>query len=277
MFCRKDQGDVACCTQLDKMRPFQGRLAEQDAVVGDDAHRVAVNARKSGDQGDAITRLEFPELAAIHQPGDDLAHIVALSKGPGQNAVEFFGVMQRIFGRSQIGLDTLDCVERRHDIAHLMQSIIVVHSEMIRHAGDAGVNIRPAQFIRRHFLAGSGLHQRRPAQKNRASVLDDDRFIAHRRHIGPTRRARPHHAGDLGDAQGAHLRLIVENAPEVIHIWEDLILHGQISAARIHQVDAGQAVFLGDRLGAQMFLHRHGEISPTLDGGVIGYDHTLPA
>src|SRR5262249_62036254 len=34
--------------------------------------------------------------------------------------------------------------------------------------------------LRRHLLAGRGLHQRGPAQEDGALILDDDRLVAHR-------------------------------------------------------------------------------------------------
>jgi hypothetical protein len=50
MFCRKTSGDLALAAQLDEVRALLGGLAEQDAVVGDDAHRHALDMRKAADQ-----------------------------------------------------------------------------------------------------------------------------------------------------------------------------------------------------------------------------------
>jgi hypothetical protein len=71
----------------------------------------------------------------------------------------------------------------------------------------------------------------------------DDGFVAHGRHIGATGGAGAHHHGDLRDVLGGHLRLVVEDAPEVFLVREHLVLQGQEGAAGIHQVDAGQVVF----------------------------------
>jgi hypothetical protein len=44
---QEHQRDLALAAQLDEVRALDGRLAEQDAVVGDDAHRHALDARKA--------------------------------------------------------------------------------------------------------------------------------------------------------------------------------------------------------------------------------------
>jgi hypothetical protein len=48
-------------------------LGKQDAVVGEDADRHAVDAREAGDQRGAEARLPFVEVAAIDDARDDLA------------------------------------------------------------------------------------------------------------------------------------------------------------------------------------------------------------
>ena len=71
-------------------------------------------------------------------------------------------------------------------------------------------------------------------------------------------------------------RLIEEDPPEVVAIREYLGLEREKCSAGIDEVDAGQAVFLGDLLCAEMFLDRDRKISPTLHRGVIGNNHAFP-
>ncbi len=71
--------------------------------------------------------------------------------------------------------------------------------------------------------------------------------------------------------------LVVEDAPEIVHVGEDLVLHRQERAARIHQVDAGQAVLQRHLLGAQVLLDRHRIVGAAFDGGVVGDDQTFAA
>ena len=74
---------------------------------------------------------------------------------------------------------------------------------------------------------------------------------------------------------GRQVGLVVEDAPEVVPVREHLVLFRQKRAARIHQVDTGQAVHPGDFLGAQVFLYRHRVIGAALDGGIVGDDHAF--
>ena len=55
----------------------------------------------------------------------------------------------------------------------------------------------------------------------------------------------------------AHVGLVVEDAAEVLAIREHLVLVRQVGAARVDEVDAGQAVLLGDLLRAQVLLDGH--------------------
>jgi hypothetical protein len=66
-------------------------LAEQDAVVGDDAHRHAFDVREAGDQRGAVARLELVELAAVDDARDDLAHVEGLARVLGDHAVQLGG------------------------------------------------------------------------------------------------------------------------------------------------------------------------------------------
>jgi YebC/PmpR family DNA-binding regulatory protein len=95
----------------------------------------------------------------------------------------------------------------------------------------------------------------------------------HRRHIGAAGGAGAHHAGDLRDARRRHLRLVEEDAAEVVAVGKNLVLLRQVGAAGIDHVDAGQPVLPRDLLGAQMLLHRHRVIGAALDGRVVGDDH----
>ena len=99
----------------------------------------------------------------------------------------------------------------------------------------------------------------------------------HRRHIGAARRARAHHDGDLRNAERRQLRLVVEDAAEMLAVGKDLVLVRQVGAAGIDQVDAGQPVLARDLLRAQMLLHRHRVIGAALDGRVVADDDAFAA
>jgi len=153
--------------------------------------------------------------------------------------------------------------------------MLVVLSVVVGHAGLASVHIGAAQLFCRDFDARRSLHQRRPAKEDRARAFDDHRLVAHGRHVCAAGGATAHHRRDLRDACRAHRRLVVENAAEVIGVGEDLILHRQKRAARVHQIHARQPVLQRDLLRAQVLLDRDGVVCAALYCGIVGDDHAL--
>ena len=103
--------------QLDEVRALQRRFGEQRAVVGDDADRHTVQARKAGDECAAITRLEFIEARAVDEPRDDLSHVVGFARVVRDHAVEFFGGEERFLARLQRHGLGLAAVQARDDAA----------------------------------------------------------------------------------------------------------------------------------------------------------------
>ena len=63
MFCRKTRGMRRWLASSTKCAPLSADAREQDAVVGQDPDRVALDARETGDQRLAIALLELVELA----------------------------------------------------------------------------------------------------------------------------------------------------------------------------------------------------------------------
>jgi hypothetical protein len=181
---QKHQRDLALAAQLDEVRALQGRLAEQDAVVGDDAHRHAFDVGKAGDQRGAKARLELVELGAIDDAGNDLAHVKGLAGVGGDHTVQLFCCIFRSYRRTNAGARGLFLIQVGDRAAGNGQRMQVVLRQMVGHAGEARVHIATAQVFGRHHLAGGGLHQRRATQKDGALVLDDDGLVAHGRHIG---------------------------------------------------------------------------------------------
>src|ERR1700736_5180373 len=78
------------------MRALQRTLAEQDAVVGDDADRIAPDMGETANQGLAVELLEFVELRAVDHARDDVTHIIRLAAVGGDDAVDFLGRKQRL-------------------------------------------------------------------------------------------------------------------------------------------------------------------------------------
>ena len=56
-----------------------------------------------------------------------------------------------------------------------------------------------------------------------------------------------------------------------------LILSRQVSPAGVHQVDTGQVVLFGNRLGAKVFLYRKRVVAAPFNGGIVGNNDALLA
>ena len=153
--------------------------------------------------------------------------------------------------------------------------MLVRARERVGDARDARVHVGAAELLRADLLAGRGLHERRPGQEDRAGALHDHALVAHRRHVGAAGRARAHDRRQLRNAVGRHPRLVVEDAPEVVAVGEDLGLERQVGAAGVDEVDARQAVLERDLLRAQVLLDRDREVRAALDRRVVGDDHAL--
>jgi hypothetical protein len=228
-------------------------------------------------QRGAVTRFELVETRAVYQAGDDLAHVVGLARVKGDHSPEFGRVVERLLGRRDVERHRLLPVEVADDAARNGQGMVVVLGQVVADAGDPRMHVAAAEVLGADHFAGCRLHQRRTAEEDGALVLDDDRLVRHGRHVGTARRAGTHDDADLGNAQRRHVGLVVEDAAEVVAVGENIVLGRQVGAAGVDQVDAGQAVLLGDFLGAQVLLHRQRKVGATLHRRVVGDDHAFDA
>ena len=223
----------------------------------------------------AVARFELAQARAIHQPGDDFAHVVGLAAVGGNHAVQLCRIVQWLFWRLQHHGHIFAPVEMAHNLAHLGQRFLLGVGKMVGYAAEAGVYVRPAQLLGGHFFARGRLYQRRPGQKDGAILLNDDRLVAHRRDVRPTGGTRADNGRNLNNPLARHPGNVVENPAKMLPVGEDIRLQMQKRAAGIDQVNGGQLVLLGDGLGSQMLLHRFGEVGAALHRRVVGDDHAL--
>ncbi len=252
---------------------------------------MAVEVREPADQRLAVERLELVQLPAVDDPADRLAHLVRLARIGRHDVQQRVGIEQRIDRRPHLprrdGPRRPDALrrdrprgpptawERADDPADQLQRVRVVLRQVIGHARRPRVQVTTAEVLGRHDLAGGGLHQRRTAEEDRSLVLDDDRLVAHRRHVRAAGRARAHHRRDLRDPRPRQVGLVEEDPPEVLLVGEDLVLARQERPAGIDQVDARQPVLLRHLLRAQVLLDRQRVVRTALHRRVVGDDHHL--
>ena len=235
-------------------------------------------------------RLELVEFGAVDQPRDHFLDVIGRAHIIGDERVE---IVRVVFRRARVfdtGVKPRGCGDLVQPaggprlrggavgdyVSNNRQRVLVILRKVIDHARFSGVQIAAAQILGGDFLARCGLHQRRAGEEDRALIAHDHALVRHGGNISAARGARPHHAGNLRDAERAHIGLIEEDPPEVVAVGEDLRLMRQVRTAGVHQIDARQAVLLRNLLRAQVLLHRHRVIGAALHGRVIAHDHALP-
>ena len=262
--------------QLDEVRPLLRALAEQDAVVRHHAHRDPLEVGEPGDQGRPVARLELVQPAAVQQPRQRLPDVLLHPGVPRPDAEQLLFGVERRLRRPALRRLRPGGLQPGDQSPQLADGVPVVLGEVVGDAGALGVHPRAAQFLRGDRLPGGRLHQRRAAQVDRPRSADDDRLVAHGRDIGAAGGAHPHHRGELGDAFGAHHRLVAEDPPEVLAVGEDFRLQGQERSAAVHQVNGGQAERPRDLLRPEVLFHRERVVGAALHRGVVGRHHHQP-
>lgn len=137
------------------------------------------------------------------------------------------------------------------------------------------MHVRSTKFFCRDVFSSGSFNQGRTSQKYGSGAFNNDRLIAHRWHISSASRAGAHYHRNLRYLAGTHPRLVIENTSKMHLVWEDLVLHGQVCAPRIDQINTGQGILLGDLLGSQVFFNGYREIRATFYGSIVGDNHHL--
>ncbi len=102
----EQQRDAAQVAELDEVRALQRALAEQDPVVGDDAHRMPVEVREGRDQRRPVELLELLQLAGVDDPSQRVADVVGAAGVQGHEVQQAIGVLG--------GRPRRDALPRRH-------------------------------------------------------------------------------------------------------------------------------------------------------------------
>lgn len=99
--------------------------------------------------------------------------------------------------------------------------------------------------------------------------LDDDGFVGYGGDIGIFSCVRIYDDGDLWDICGGYVCLVVEDMVEVVMVWKDVGLVGEVGVIVVDEVDVGKVVFLGDGLSVEMFFDGDGVVCVVFDGVVV--------
>src|SRR4051794_38547990 len=128
------------------------------------------------------------------------------------------------------------------------------------------MHVGPTQFLGSHFFTGRGFNQWRTAQKSRALVANDYRFVAHCRNVCPAGSTRTHDCGDLVDPGSRHGGLVIKNPSEVFAVRKHFRLKWEEGPAGVHEINTRKIVLYGDFLRPKVLLHRDWKIRPAFNG-----------
>src|ERR1700733_15590360 len=113
------------------MSTLERALREQNAVIGDDADKIAPDAREARDQGFAVERLELVEFAAVDDTRDHLAHVIGFAAVGWYDAVKLLGRIKRLLRRLTLDSGALGAVEIADDAPHQFQRLGIVLGDLV--------------------------------------------------------------------------------------------------------------------------------------------------
>jgi len=182
------------------------------------------------------------------------------------------------------GLDALAAVHVQglrglevDDVAQLLDALVLALHEVVAAAGVLGVDVGAAEVLGGHGLADGGLDHGGAGQEREGQLLDHDGLRGQVDDVGAARRVAARGERVLADAHGGHAAHVVEHAPEMAVIGEAAQLQGQVDAAGVGDVDAGQPQALCDGLGPHVLLQGDGEVGSRSVAVLVGEDHAVAA
>ena len=179
------------------MSAFHSRFRKQDAIISDDANRIAVYPRKAADQCRAIQGFEFVEFRTVDNAGDHFADIERNSELRRDNPVQFRWIVCRLNRVSPHYILKLFDVQIPHGSPYDGKCLTIAFSEVIRHSRHPRMHIGTAKVFSADDFAGCRFDQRWPAEKDRPLPLNNNTFIRHGRDIGASRGTRAHYGRNL--------------------------------------------------------------------------------
>ena len=172
------------------------------------------------------------EAGAIDQTRDHLVNVVLGPDVRRHDRVEVLGIVRGWeWVLTVVAPERRTLAEMRDHLARDREGVRIVEREVVRDAGDAGVQVGAAQLLGAHVDPGGSFHQRRAADEDRALSLHDDGLVAHGRNVRAPSGGRAHDDRELRDRERRKAGLVVEDPAEVLAVRKDLILARQERAA----------------------------------------------
>ena len=163
---------------MDELRPF-GRARRVDgAVVGDEGHRIAVDAGVAAHGSAAVIGFEVEPGRVVHQARNDFAHVDRLAVFQHHHASQFVGRQtgwaRGLRGR---GHGSTRPVDGSKHVAGQGNCVRVVLRHVFGQAADGGVHVGAAQRFVGRNLAGGRFEQGRACQKGLGLTAHHDHVV----------------------------------------------------------------------------------------------------
>ncbi len=169
-------------------------------LVGNNAHRLAVEAGKAHDDvlGKVLVYLE--ELAVIDDGADHLIHVIGVIGALGDDVVQ--RILNTVDGIGALNTRCLLHVVAGHVAQQLADDgdgLFLGLGGKVCHTALAGVNTGTAQLLLGHVLAGHGLDNLGTGQEHERDALGHDDEVGQGRRVNSTTGTRAQDSADLGN------------------------------------------------------------------------------
>jgi len=204
---------------------FALAAAHHQSLVGNNAHRPAIDAGSSTDECFTVLRLVFIKLGVVAKAFQNFAHIVGFCTAIGINAIDFFEGQGRGFRFDAVVAGSSPLTKFVHQTAYLLYTTFFIGHLIIAHSRNSIVHGCTAQCFFVHIFSDSGFYQIRTCQKYRTRFFYNQGFIAHNRQISTARHTTAHNGRNLGNIHRRHNGVVAKNTSKMLFIRKNFILH----------------------------------------------------
>ena len=277
----EQQRNLERIAQPDEARRLVGRVVEQHSaflhgLVGDDAHRLALEPREPGQQLSGKQLFDLDPAALVDDSVDQLAHVVAAVRLFRDQLADRLRAEPRGLGLARRRL--FACALRHVTEISLreLDRPLVVRHQRIAQPTFGGMHSRPTQFLEGHLLSDHNLDHARGAEVHRRVAFDHDHDVAESGDVRAARRGRAEQHADLRH-HARQLHLVEEDAACVAAAGKHLDLVRDAGARRVDQIEERYADARGGFLDADDLLDRPRAPAARLHRRVVRHHGDLAA
>src|SRR6266478_85398 len=200
-----DERNVEGVAKAHEARAFDGSVDVEDAgeksgLVGDDADRSAIEARKTYDDILGEMFVDFEEVRVVDDGVNGVLDVVGLLRIIGDEGVErFIAAVGGIGSGAARRIVYIVGRKKAEQLANHCEAVGVVGSDEVRDAAGGVVSHGAAEFFLGDFLVGDGLNDVGTGDEHVGSVAGHENEVGDRGGIDGAASARAHDGADLRD------------------------------------------------------------------------------